>query len=154
MICQGPVTEKPKIEQFQKLLEFLSEWGKFGHQKFGPVHQRLIDKSPEYLKENAFYHRDCYKSICHSTNLEKFKTNLKRSREPVIPVEEEPENEREDTSPPASKILRSSVGVFDKSRCIICQEQSNETLHTVATKATGIRLLESAEITNNEPLLI
>ena len=98
--------------------------------------KRLEGKTVEFLVENkALYHRDCYKKVVHSTNLNRLKirTDSQSSSKRSEPSEkfESSCDEDDGVQMPPRKILRSDCnGNFDKDNCVICQKYGGN-LHTV-----------------------
>ena len=123
--------------------------------------------------ENFYYHRACYQSYTSKTNLDRVV-----ARHSAITVDDSDADELKESKHAfprridarstlssgsgSQKLLRSSVQLTDKSQCIICQsekrEQKNrrakEKLRLCSTFAASTKLVEAAELWQNERILL
>ena len=120
-----------------------------------------------------YYHRACYQSYTSKTNLDRVV-----ARHSAITVDDSDADELKESKHAfprridarstlssgsgSQKLLRSSVQLTDKSQCIICQsekrEQKNrrakEKLRLCSTFAASTKLVEAAELWQNERILL
>ena len=101
------------------------------------------------LENNGQYHKECYKKVVHTTNLERLRIRVqKRGR-----LIEEDENSSFREEEPPTKLLRSNSYPFDKDLCIICQKPGGY-LRKVACTKTGETMLACAETIGDKDLLL
>ena len=105
----------------------------------------------EFVSGRYCYHKDCYKKATNTTEInrskERYEKKQSRSRVELPNVANDDNlvsNSSESTPILQKKSLRSSVSLYDKTTCIICQTEGGK-LHKVCFKSTGERMLEVAK---------
>lgn len=76
IICQKEknetLVEKPSV--YEKVLNFIEEWAKYGNLNFSEIWKKLRNISPQELEINhASWHRSCYKDAIHTGMLKRAK---------------------------------------------------------------------------------
>ena len=98
------------------------------------------------------YHKDGYKNSTNATEIKRSKERFEKNRatprdEPSFVINEPnaDSDPSENTEFAQRKTLRSSVHIYDKNACIICQKGRREELRKVSFKSTGEKMLEVAK---------
>ena len=101
----------------------------------------LSNPTVQILKDNhVVYHSDCYKTTTNKTFIKRLKAKFVKNTPSV-------EDQSTSTEQPAtrSREMRSKSIAYDKSLCIICQEQGG-TLRKVMLKETGRKMLSASKL--------
>ena len=128
----------------------------YGEMEFTELHNRIKYMSTADLIHNGIcYHKTCYKNLTHKTNIERAKIRYEKGErgeiESAVKAKGRPQKVSEESSqrPPGMR-----CETHDKERCVICQQDNQEILHSVSTKNMGAQLKAIGEHTDNKALKV
>ena len=130
---------EPKPESLQTLIDVTDERARYNDTSI--FLNLLSNPTVQILKDNhVVYHSDCYKTTTNTTFIKRLKAKFVKNP----PSVEEPSTS---TEQPATSFreMRSKSIAYDKSLCIICQEQGG-TLRKVMLKETGRKMLSASKL--------
>ena len=143
---------EPQSDSRDKLVASIRRRAGYGEEKMILCSNRLQALG---LAEKTYrYHKECYKEITNKTKIERIKKSFEKFQGNSSNVKDE-QNETVKQRPKVQdkRNMRSQGVVFNKDRCIFCQEQDG-IIHKVAYLTTGAKMLDVAEKLQDIPLLL
>ena len=121
---------------------FCEKWSKLGRNT--DICERI--RQVNYTEDSEHhYHRKCYKSLCHQTNLERAERKFEDDLQSIVQKKRGRPSHSQDS---AIKIRKS----FDQELCAFCQRDSNAEKFQVRTESMGKKLLQIKELSKDEDI--
>ena len=153
---------KPSLVSIEKIINTAKLRCSYGEPEYGPLNDQCLEFSAEdLLTKGISYHRQCYSNLTYKTKIESAKARFEKgvASGDVTIITKKPIGRpslsvlNADSCASTSRRI-SRDRLFDKNKCILCQEETVEDLHEVTTKAMGTHLMVIGQKTRNETLKV
>lgn len=151
----------PSLPSVVKLIATTDVRCSYGETEFSALKSRIKGLSAaELIQDGVSYHKTCYKDLTHKTCIERARIRYEKGQATgsAIDVKQKTKGRppKSDAAPTSASTSQRSTrsDTFDKSMCVICQEQKADKLHDVSTQNIGAQLKAIGQETENELLKV
>lgn len=156
-ICQtkGPWDYKnyiknPSIQATGKLITTSSECCRYGASEFESLNSRLHGASAnELLKNGISYHKNCYKNFTHKYSVDSARARFDKgssSGDATTVRKKKRGRPSACDSTIATCSIASQRNVYQKHKCVFCQEDTESELHDLSSENMGTQLKDKKQV--------